>query len=1005
MKIFIRILLSAFILVFGAILLLQTPFAKYQIKKTLITEASKQGIELSIEKLDGNLPLDWKAKNVSITAFDETVSVQTVKVRLALLPLFKKKLEITQLKMIGGKYHGANFDGNAKVLIDLNEEKSIKISQLVLDGDDLTLQLEGKVQSDFTIQEGSLSFRIPDVSLFTPFFSSGSITGSGNLTKFTAHFEAYSEDLTYLGTPLEKSTFLLDGERTRKNWKGALAFDGGLKGIPFDGSAQYHFSPSCRLISIEDFKLDGPDVLLFGRLDVDPSFKSLEGTIFAKVLDVKTFSSLLPDIALKGQLGAKFDFQSFSEFQDIKCQIEAQDLGLKDFSCDTLTFESSLYDVFGDLRGEFSLDATDFNSNEIQLEAIQVRSIFEPGASPFKLFAKGNWEDPFVIRGDGCWLKKGDGIVGTLENFNGSLFQKDISLNESCSIEWDRNHFKLHSLSLDIGGGHLSGRVDLSEKTSLIKLKANDFPLECIPIPYRHFSMAGIGSFDIDLVSWEQHLEGSCNIALKRALFLTDESAESLTTKGSVQIHLSGNMAQVHAELKATGGQFAHFSGTLPILYQHFPFHIHLDDKKPFSASFLSEGKLEDLFNFINIGHQRIEGWVTANLFLSRTLEKPMLQGDFSLSDGLYENYFSGTQLKKITAKGYADRQNIVISDLYAVDGKGGSASCRGNILLQSLKKYPFNLDCTLNEFEAVTFDTIAGNFSGNVTISGDKQGAIAKGKLKVDEATFHIPDTLPTALPDLPITFVNPPETLTRKKNLAPASSPIQLDLDLEVPGRAYVEGRGLSAELKGNLHITGNFADIMAKGNLALVKGEYIFSGKVFGLTQGEVIFNDSPTPSSYISLTGECDLPDVLVSVILRGPLTSPNLSFQSSPQLPTSSLLSQILFNTDFSEINAAQALQLAQTVISLSSHSGPDILEKIRKTLGIDRLTLVTSEKDPGKTSIQIGKYLMRGVLLTLSQGAENRNVSVEVDLKKGVRLQAEMNEDQGKFSLKWHHHY
>jgi len=1005
LKIFIRILLSSFILVFGAVLLLQTPFAKYQIKKALITEASKQGIELSIEKLDGNLPLDWKAKNVTLTAMGETISFQTVKMRLALLPLFKKQLEITHFKMHGGKFQGATFEGIAKGRIDLEGEKSLKLSQFLLEGEDLFVQLEGKIKHDFTVEEGSLSFKLPDTSLFTPYLSSGSVSGAGTLTKYTAHFECTAENITCLGTPLEKSNFLLKGERKRKNWKGALAFDGGIKGIPLEGSAQYQFSPSCRLISIEDFKLEGLGLHFFGKMDVDPSFKSLEGTIFAKILDAKIFASLLPDAHLKGRLGAKFDFQSFSEFQDIKCQIEAEDLGYNDLTCDALTFESSLYDLFGDLRGEFDLDASGLNMDAAELDHLKVSSIFEPGASPFKIFAKGSWEDPFELSGDGCWLKKGGGIVGTLENFKGNIFKKEISLNESCSIEWDPSHFKLQSLSLDIGQGYLNGRIDLSEKTSLIKLKADDFPLECIPIPYRHFSLAGIGSFDIDLVSWEQNLEGSCNIALKRAFFLTEESTESLTTKGSMQVHLSGNVAQVHAELKATGGQFAHFSGTIPILYKHLPFQLQLDEKNPFSASFVSEGKLEDLFNFINIGHQRIEGWVTTNLYLSKTLEKPMLQGDFLLSDGLYENYFSGTLLKEISAKGYAQRQNMVITDLYAVDGKKGSISCNGNVLLQPLKKYPFHLSCRLHEFEAVTFDTIAGNFSGNVTISGDTQGAIAKGKLKVEQATFRIPDTLPTSLPDLPITFINPPETLTRKKNLAPASSPLQLDLDLEVPGQAYVEGRGLSAELKGNLHITGNFIDIKAKGNLTLVKGDYIFSGKVFDLTQGEVIFNDSPTPSSYISLTGECDLPDVLARVILRGPLSSPNLSFQSSPQLPTSSLLSQILFNKDISEITAAQALQLAQTVISFSSHSGPDILEKIRKTLGIDRLTLVTSENDPGKTSIQIGKYLMRGVLLTLSQGAESRNVSVEVDLKKGIRLQAEVNEDQGKFSLKWHHHY
>ena len=985
---------------------MQTPFVKHQIKKMVISYAREHGIELSIQKLDGNLPFEWKLKNVSVEWENQIIFFDTIKTRFAVFSLFKKHLEITHLKMHRGNYKGAFFEGIAKGRIDLEKNKPIKISQFLLEGDDLFVRMEGKINPDFTIPEGSLTFHLPDASLFFPLLSEGEVIGSGTITKQTIYFNCAGEKLFAFGTPFEKTSFVLEGARKRNGWEGAAQFSGGPKEIPLEGKIQYRFSPSCRLISIEDFQMTGPDLHFFGKMDLDPSFKCLEGTVFAKILNLKTLRPLFPNTYLKGRLGAKIDFQSFSEFQDLKCQIEAEDLGYGDSKCEAFTLESTLYDLFGDIRGEFVIEASNLSAKALELEQISINSVFEPGASPFSFFAKGKWNGPLEVSGKGDWLKKGGGILTNIEAFKGCVFQKDFCLSKPFSIDWTPDHFKMHNLYLDIGKGHLFSRIDLTRSTSLIKIKADEFPLEFIPIPYRYFSLAGIGSFDVDLVSWDKNLEGSCNIALKRALFLSEGNTDTLTTKGSMQIHLSGNTAQVHGELKARGEQFAHFSGTFPIHYEHLPFKLQIDEKKPFSGALVAEGKLQDLFNFINIGHQRIEGWLTTNLYFSKTLAKPMLQGEFDLQDGLYENYYSGTQLKEISAKGYANRQNVVITDLYAVDGKGGNISANGNVLLNRLKKFPFTITCELNQFEAVTFDTITGNFTGQVTISGDKTGAIAKGKLKIDEATFRIPDTLPTSLPDLPITFVNPPETITRKKNLPPSGSPLKLDLDLDVPGKAYVEGRGLSAELKGKLHITGDFIDIVAKGNLQLVNGEYLFSGKVFDLTQGEVIFNDTPTPSAYISLSGECDLPDVNVTVMLRGPLSSPNLSFQSSPQLPTSSLLSQILFNKDISEISAIQALQLAQTVISLSGNSAPDILEKIRKTLGIDRLTIITSENDPGKISLQIGKYLMRGVLLTLSQGAESRNVSVEVDLKKGIRFQAEMNEDQqGKFSLKWHHHY
>jgi translocation and assembly module TamB len=362
--------------------------------------------------------------------------------------------------------------------------------------------------------------------------------------------------------------------------------------------------------------------------------------------------------------------------------------------------------------------------------------------------------------------------------------------------------------------------------------------------------------------------------------------------------------------------------------------------------------------------------------------------------------------LKQIELKAHAVGQTFHITELHATDSAEGKVSATGEFHLNPAKNYPFFLNASLDQLETVSFDMISGNFTGDLAIGGDLSSAEAKGKLTVAKASYRISEGLPTVIPELPITFIHPPEIISRKKRSSAPSSPLKLDLELDLPGKAKVTGRGLSAELKGKLHLTGSYTDIAAAGTLQLVSGEYIFSGKVFDLTHGEILFRDQPTPSAYLSLTGNCDLTDVNVTIMLQGPLTSPKLSFQSSPQLPTSSLLSQILFNKDVSEISPVQALQLAQTVISLSGNAAPDILEKIRKTLGIDRFTIVTSENDPGKISLQIGKYLMRGVLLTLSQGAESRNVSVEVDLKKGIRFQAEMNENQqGKFSLKWHHHY
>ncbi len=113
----------------------------------------------------------------------------------------------------------------------------------------------------------------------------------------------------------------------------------------------------------------------------------------------------------------------------------------------------------------------------------------------------------------------------------------------------------------------------------------------------------------------------------------------------------------------------------------------------------------------------------------------------------------------------------------------------------------------------------------------------------------------------------------------------------------------------------------------------------------------------------------------------------------------------MFNKDIADISHPEAIQLASTLVSLSGGAGPDVLETIRKSIGIDRLN-ISSKPGTDELAVQIGKYLTRGIMITLSQSATSSQVIVEVELPKGFVFQAETQEEQeGKFSLKWRRSY
>ena len=142
-------------------------------------------------------------------------------------------------------------------------------------------------------------------------------------------------------------------------------------------------------------------------------------------------------------------------------------------------------------------------------------------------------------------------------------------------------------------------------------------------------------------------------------------------------------------------------------------------------------------------------------------------------------------------------------------------------------------------------------------------------------------------------------------------------------------------------------------------------------------------------------------------LDGPLNSPTLTFTSSPPLPLSAIMSLLIFGQDISEITGFQAMQLAAMASALSTGSGGGGLDSSGQYLGIDRLAVVSSRSDGEgeQYALQVGKYVIKGVLVSVSQGASqgSSNVIVEVDLTHGFIFQAEtqQEEEQGKFTIKW----
>jgi translocation and assembly module TamB len=310
------------------------------------------------------------------------------------------------------------------------------------------------------------------------------------------------------------------------------------------------------------------------------------------------------------------------------------------------------------------------------------------------------------------------------------------------------------------------------------------------------------------------------------------------------------------------------------------------------------------------------------------------------------------------------------------------------NLVLIDPSLYRTSLDGTLR---------LAGPLSGGANISG---------QIDVGETEVSVPSTGLTSIGDIPqIDFIGAPADVvaTRRKagltgadaGTDPAASSdsgpgFGLNVRINAPRRIFVRGRGLDAELGGSLLLTGSTNRIISAGRFDLIRGRLDILGKRFELDEGAVRFQGDLVPylrfvTSTTTNTGE-------VRIVIEGKATSPEVSFESTPDAPQDEVLAQLLFGRNISEISAFQALQLASAVATLAGRGGAGVISNLRTGFGLDDLDVTTT--DSGATAVRAGKYISENVYTDVTAASDGTaDVSINLDLTKNLTAKGTVGSD------------
>ena len=318
---------------------------------------------------------------------------------------------------------------------------------------------------------------------------------------------------------------------------------------------------------------------------------------------------------------------------------------------------------------------------------------------------------------------------------------------------------------------------------------------------------------------------------------------------------------------------------------------------------------------------------------------------------------------------------------------------------VETTEGFPADLRIVLNKASYADGNLFAVTADGDLTINGPLlSGPALKGKVSLTKAAITVPARLPSSLSSIDIRHRNAPRDVVRQmeeirpKSAKGASEPIALDLQILAPNGIFVRGRGIDAELGGDLTIRGDAVTPVISGGFDMRRGRIVILSKRLDFTEGKITFGGGLVP--ILDMEANTSSGQTTITVNITGVANDPTISFSSAPALPQDEVLARLIFNQSMSRLSPLQIAQLADAVTQLAGGGSTSLLEKLRSNLGVDDLDISTD--DTGQTTVSVGRYINKRTYFQVEQGGQNgAQATINLDVGRGVKLKAGAGSEGG----------
>ena len=539
-----------------------------------------------------------------------------------------------------------------------------------------------------------------------------------------------------------------------------------------------------------------------------------------------------------------------------------------------------------------------------------------------------------------------------------------------------------------------SGRLSLSGhagSTLDLRATATALPLAALDLVSPGFGASGTADGEATIRGTPSDPSGDWRIRLRQVSLPQTRSNALPPLDIAASGRLAGGRTSIDATANAGGANSLHLVGSAPLSAEG-ALDLRIDGR-------LDAGLAN---NALSLSGRRMTGALTLALQLRGTVAKPQAQGSVRLVNGEFRDDETGFRLTGITGALVANGDTIRIDRLSGATPDGGTISATGDVRLDPAAGFPGLIRVTGRHAQVVANSVVAATADLALTVSGKlAQKPTIDGRITIVSMDITVPERFSSVSAPIPGTkHVNPTPTAQArlakiaKANAARGRAPLfdaTLNLMISAANRIFVRGRGIYAEVGGNLHVAGSARDPQVTGGFDLLRGSLALVGQRLVFTRGQVRFHGDVIPD--LDLVAETTATDITARIAVTGPATQPTFAITSQPSLPQDEILSRILFQRPSGSLSGFQALELANAVATLSGNV--DAFEGLRKTLGVDSLDISTSAT--GGALVGATRAINDRISVGVTTGARpwDNGVNVDLDVTRHLRLQAGVDASGG----------